>query len=140
MNVRKALPRGLWAAFLLSLSILLAACAARPAPGIGGRWTPVNRYQSQVQEIPLRPAYAFYATPMDRTLKGMLERWARDRHMKLAYEHGSDYTLHAPVADVRSDDLAAAVDRLNALYAAQGVAIAVEADRIVVRKSTGAVP
>lgn len=93
----------------------------------------MNRYQSQTQEIPLRPAYAFYPTPMDRTLKGMLERWARDMHMKLAYEHPSDFTLHAPVAELRTDDLHAAVRRLNALYAAQRVALAVQDDRIVVR-------
>ncbi|MFZ5657869.1 MAG: hypothetical protein ACOY37_12615 [Pseudomonadota bacterium] len=133
MNVRKASLRGLPAAFLLSFLVLLAGCAARPAPGIGGRWTPVNRYPAQAQEIPLRPAYAFYATPMDRTLKGMLERWARDRHMTLAYQHASDFTLHAPVAELRTDDLDAAVARLNALYAAQRVAVAVEGERIVVR-------
>lgn len=115
------------------LLVLVAGCAARPAPDIRGRWTPVNRYQAQTQEIPLRPAYAFYPTPMDRTLKGMLERWARDMRMKLAYEHASDFTLHAPVAEVRSDDLHAAIARLNALYAAQRIEIAVQDDRIVVR-------
>lgn len=124
--------------FLLSF-LVLAGCAARPAPGIGGRWKPVNRYPTQAQEIPLRPPYAFYATPMDRTLKSMLERWARDRRMTLAYEHPSDYTLHAPVAELRTDDLAAALARLNEIYAAQRIAITAEGERIVVR-SAGAAP
>lgn len=136
MNPRKALPRGRLAAFVLSSSVLaLAACAARPVPPIRGAWTPVNRYQSQTEEIPLRPAYAFYPTPMDRTLKGMLERWARDMRMTLTYGHPSDFTLHAPVADLRSDDLGAAVARLNELYAPQRVAVAVQDDRIVVRQA-----
>lgn len=132
MNVRKAPSRGLLAAVVPLLPFLLVACAARPAPGIAGRWKPVNLYQAQTQELPLRPAHAFYATPMDRTLKSMLERWAREMQLKLAYEHPSDFTLHAPVAQVRTDDLHAAVARLNQLYAAQRVAISVEGDRMVV--------
>jgi hypothetical protein len=75
---------------------------------------------------------------MDRTLKGMLERWARHMRMTLAYEHGSDYTLHAPVADIRTDDIHDAAERLSAIYAPQQVAIVVEGDRIVVRGATDA--
>lgn len=137
MNVRKAPSRGLLAVFILSLPIVLAGCAARSAPGISGRWKPVNRFQSQTQEIPLRPAYAFYATPMDRTLKSMLERWARDTRMTLAYEHGSDFTLHEPVAQLRSNDLPGAVEALNGIYASQQVAISLDGSRIVVRRSGG---
>lgn len=141
MNVRKALPRGPRAVIVPVLLVLVAGCAARPAPDIRGRWTPVNRYQSQTQEIPLRPAYAFYPTPMDRTLKGMLERWARDMRMGFAYEHPSDFTLHAPVSGLRTDDLHAALAQVNALYAAQRVLVAVESDRMVVRQTdAGAAP
>lgn len=134
MNVRKAPPRGLLAAVVPLLLVLLAACAARPAPGIDGRWRPVNLYQAQTQELPLRPAHAFYPTPMDRTLKSMLERWARDMRLQLAYEHPSDFTLHAPVAQIRTDDLQAAIVRLNQIYRAQQVAISLQGDRMVVRK------
>lgn len=138
MNVRKTPPRALRAAILLSSIVLLASCAARPAPDIRGRWTPVNHYPSQTQEIPLRAAYAFQAMPMDRTLKGMLERWARDRRMTLAYGHGSDFTLHAPVEHVRTDDLPSAAARLTSIYAPQRVVVSVDGDRIVVRDSTHA--
>lgn len=140
MNVPKALSRGSSAAIVPLLVVAIAGCAARPAPEIRGRWTPVNRYQAQTQEIPLRPARAFYSTPMDRTLKSMLERWARDMRMTLDYRHGSDFTLHAPVADVRTDDLAAAVAQLNRIYAAQRIAIAIEGDRIAVRPAAGDAP
>lgn len=132
------MPRALGAASLLLFIAALTACAARPAPDIRGRWTPVNRFAAAPQEIPLRPAYAFYATPMDRTLKALLTRWASDRRMQLDWEHGSDYTLHAPVAELRSDDLHAAIAQLNALYAAQRVAMAVEGDRIIVRGASAA--
>ncbi|TZF91492.1 hypothetical protein [Cognatilysobacter lacus] len=115
--------------------VLLAACASPPAPKVTGRWTPVNHYGDQPQVIPLRPAYVYYVAPVDRTLKGLLERWARDSRMTLDYRHDSDFTLYRPVADVHADDLHAAVGALVALYAAQQVAIDVEGDRIVVRRA-----
>lgn len=119
------------------MSIALAACAARPAPGISGRWTPVNRFPEQTHAIPLRAAYQFHATPLDRTLRTLLGRWARDMKMTLVYEHGSDFTLHAPVASLRTDDLHTAAASLGELYAAEQVAISIEADRIIVRHASG---
>ena len=118
------------------LLVLLAGCATPPAPDARGRWKPVNRYSETPLAIPLTPAYVYFAAPLDRTLKGLLERWARDGNMKLDYRHDADFTLHRPVADVRSDDLRDAVARLGALYAPQQVAIEVEGDRIVVRRAS----
>jgi hypothetical protein len=119
---------------LLACVLLATACAARPAADIRGRWTPVNRYLAQTQEIPLRQTYLYQATPLDRTLKSLLARWARDTRMQLVYEHGSDFTLHAPAAALRSDDLHAAVARLNDIYAPQHIAIVLQGDRIEVRR------
>lgn len=113
----------------------LAACATRPPPAVSGRWTPVNHYDEQSIALPLRPAYVYYATPVDRTLKGLLERWAHDGHMQLEYRHDTDFTLYRAVADVHSDDLRTALSQLSAIYAAQQVAIGVEGDRIVVRRA-----
>jgi hypothetical protein len=115
--------------------VVLASCATPPAPNVSGRWKPVNHYGDQPQAIALRPAYVYYAAPVDRTLKGLLERWARDSRMTLDYGHDADFTLYRPVADVHSDDLRAAVASLAALYAPQQVAIRVEGDRIVVRRA-----
>lgn len=117
---------------------MLASCATPPAPKVSGRWKPVNHYGEQPQAIPLRPAYMYYAAPVDRTLKGLLERWARDSRMTLEYRHDQDFTLYQPVADVHSDDLHAAVAALAALYASQQVAIEVAGDRIVVRRADAA--
>lgn len=137
MNQRKSLSRGA-SAVLILLILVGAGCATRPAPGIGGRWKPVNRFQEQTQALPLRPAYVFQATPMDRTLKSMLERWSRDQRMVLAYEHDADFTLHAPVAQLRSDDLPSAIAQLNAVYAPQQVNVSAEGSRIVVRRGAPA--
>lgn len=119
---------------------LLAACAARPAPDFRGRWQPVNRYAETTQEIPLQQAYLFQPAPMDRTLKTMLERWARDSKMALAYGHPSDFTLHAPVAGIQTADLHEALARLNAIYAPHGVVLELADNRLVVRRGDGATP
>lgn len=123
---------------LATLLLTLAACGPRPAPDIGGRWKAVNRFAEQTEEIPLRPAYVYQAAPMDRTLKTMLERWARDSKMALSWELPSDYTLHAPVADVRAASIEAAAVDLTRIYAPQQVQVSVEGNRLVVRRATTA--
>lgn len=118
---------------LVTIALAGTACGPRPAPDISGRWKAVNQYAEQTEEIPLQQAYVFQAAPLDRTLKTMLERWARDSRMQLVYGHGSDFTLHAPVARMRSTQLAQAAAELTSIYAPQRVVVTVDGKRIVVR-------
>jgi len=120
--------------------ILLAGCATPPAPGVSGRWTPVNHFAASPEAIPLHPTYEFYASPLDGTLKTMLARWALDSKMTLAYEDASDFTLYAPVARIRTADLRKATATLTALYAAEHITVAVDGNAIVVRPRSGQVP
>jgi hypothetical protein len=117
--------------------LILSSCATRPAPDFGGRWKTINRFSEETQAIPLQDAYLFYASPMDGTLKKMLERWAHDSDMVLTYRHPMDYTLYAAVADIRTPSLQEAVSQLNAAYASQQVSIGVSGGEIVVRISSG---
>lgn len=117
-------------------TVLLSSCASSPAPDFKGRWQPVNRFDSAPQAIALQPAYEYYAAPLDGSLKSMLERWAGDTGMSLSYQSSMDYTLYGPVAQVRSADLREAVAQVSAAYAAQGLAIDVERNSIVVRVAT----
>ena len=128
--MKQPLVAGIACSVVLSI---LAGCATQPAPGMSGRWKPVNRFDAAPQAIPLHPAYEFYASPLDRTLKTMLARWALDSKMALDYEAGSDFTLYVPVSGIRSSDLRVATTALTRLYAAEHVVIGVEADSIVVR-------
>ena len=121
----------------LALVALATGCATRPAPDFGGRWKPVNRFSEETQAIPLQDTYVFYASPMDRTLKAMLERWAKDNDMTLTYRHPMDYTLYSGVAEIRTPSLQEAVSQLNTAYAAQQVTIGVSGSEIVVRVSSG---
>jgi hypothetical protein len=115
--------------------IAVAGCATRPAPDIKGKWKAVNHYAETTEAIPLYQSYTFYSSPMDGTLKNMLTRWARDSRKTLSYLHPSDFTLYAPIADIRTSSLEQAISMLNAAYAAQGVSIAVDEKQIVVRSS-----
>lgn len=121
---------------LLFAAGLLSSCATPDAPDFRGRWRPVNKYADMPQAIPLQPAYLFQASPMDGTLKNLLARWAKDVRLSLSYLHPNDYTLHGPVAQIRTDDIHQAVGALSAAYATQGITIAVEPGQIVVRAAS----
>src|SRR3546814_1962549 len=80
-------------------------------------------YTTLFRSIPLYQTYVFYPSPMDRTLKSMLTRWAKDSKRTLSYLHSSDFTLYRDVAEIRTTDLEDAVSRLNSAYSAEGVTI-----------------
>lgn len=113
--------------------MVATGCASRPAPDFGGRWKAVNHYAAAAEEIPLYQAYVFYPSPMDGTLKSMLTRWAKDSKMTLSYLHPSDFTLHEPVARIRTSSLQEAAAQLTAAYAEQRVTILIDNSQIVVR-------
>ncbi len=118
---------------LVALVVSMTGCATRPAPDFKGHWKPVNRYAADTQEIPLYESYVFHPAPMDGTLKTMLMRWARDSKMSLSYLHSSDFTLHAPVAQIRTGNLQDAVSQLNAAYAGRSIVVSATQSQIVVR-------
>ena len=117
---------------------LLAACAAH-APDFGGRWREANAYADAPQEIPLQQAYVYTPSPMDGTLRNMLQRWTHDAGLRLQYEHRSDYTLYAAVARIRTPDLQQAASMVTQAYAPQRISVTVADGAVVVRPSqTGA--
>ena len=122
---------------LTAFTLGLTACAS-PAPDVAGRWKPVNRYAEVPQEIPLQQAYVFFVSPLDGTLKNTLARWARDSKMTLSYLHSSDFTLHSPVATIRTNSLRDALNQISAAYASQHVNVVAEENQIVVRLADGA--
>lgn len=116
--------------------MLVAGCATPQAADINGRWRPVNRFAEAPQAIPLQQAYIFQPSPADGTLKNMLTRWAKDGSLTLAYLHPNDYTLHAPIAQIRTGSLEDAAAALSAAYADQGVRVVVERPRIIVSQAS----
>ncbi|MFK2877515.1 hypothetical protein [Rhodanobacter hydrolyticus] len=119
-------------AMLLAIAAL-AGCGTPPAKNFSGPWKPVNHFQNAPTEIPLNPAYVFYASPMDETLKTMLARWAKDSGRELSYQLPFDVTLYQPVVGIRTTDVDSAVAQLNSIYAAQGVSVTASLRRIEVQ-------
>jgi hypothetical protein len=115
---------------LLLPALLLTGCGTPAAKDFGGRWSPVNRFQSSTTELPLDRPYTYYASPMDETLRSMLKRWTDDTGVALAYRLPSDYTLFAPVAKLHTSSLSEAAGQLSSIYAAQGVSVTVEGETL----------
>lgn len=130
-HVKKASSNRILGTLLLP-ALLLAGCGTPAAKDFGGRWKPVNRFQSSTTEIPLNRPYTYYAAPMDETLRNMLVRWTTDTGMTLVYRIPSDYTLFAPVTKVRTADVRQAATELSEIYAAQGVSVTVAGGRLQV--------
>lgn len=125
-------------AAVLLIILTLTACATPAAKDFGGRWKPVNHYQSAPTEIPLTKAYTFYAAPMDGTLKTMLTRWAKDSGWQLSYLLLSDFALYTPVSQLHTTDVQEAIAKLNTLYAQQDVLISADNRQILVRSASAA--
>lgn len=137
---KAVLTHALRGGFALPAFAVLTACGTPPPTDFYGDWRPVNRYHEATAEIPLSPAYLFHATPLDGTLKTMLERWARDTDLDLDYRLGSDFTLHQPVTRIRTADLRTAVAELSAIYAPQGVSVTANDNQILVQPAAATQP
>ena len=125
---------------LLCLGVVaLVGCAAPPAKDFGGRWRPVNQFQSAPERIQLQQPYVFYASPLDGTLKNMLARWAADTGMRLVYKLPYDYTLYTPVSGIRSGNISDAVAQLSSIYSGEHVVITT-VDREIIVETASAVP
>ena len=122
---------------VVGAALATSACAGREAREFSGRWAPVNTYAESTEAIPLRGAYVFQASPMDRTLRTLLARWARDSGAELDYRHPSDFTLHEPVGAVRAYSIAEALAQLDSSFGSHGVVMRMEGRRLVVAAGGG---
>ena len=121
--------------FVVAAALLVSGCATHPAPDFGGRWRPVNRFASAPAEIPLYSSYVYQASPMDGTLKTMLERWSRDSGRALDYRLASDFTLYGAVARIDTTNAQQAVIELTAAYAPQGISVSIDGNTIIVQNA-----
>lgn len=118
---------------LMLAPLFLGGCGTPAAKDFRGSWKPVNRFQSAPTEIPLDQPYTFYASPMDETLKTMLDRWSKDTGRTLSYKLDYDVTLYEPVADIHTADIQTAAAKLNEIYASQGVEVIAQPREILVQ-------
>lgn len=127
-------------AFLAVVAMsLLSACGTTPAPDFRGRWREVNTIDAEPRAIPLRPLHAFVVLPSDRTLRDVVDRWGREADRRVAFRAPMNYSVHLQATKISAASLDAALGQLASAYAAQGIAIALEGDAIVVT-APGGVP
>lgn len=117
----------------LAIACMLCGCATPPAPDIRGKWQSVNHYPDATQAIALQRAYVYRPTPMDHTLRTMLARWAADTGRTLDYAARDDYTLHAAVAMIQTNDPRRAAALLDDAFSVQRLAFAIDTSHIEVR-------
>jgi hypothetical protein len=132
--IKPDLLRTLCAAPLL---LSLAGCM-HAAKDFGGSWKPVNHFSEEPTEIPLARSYAYYASPMDGTLKTLLTRWSEDTGMVLSYLLTSDFTLYQPVSKIQTNDVRSAAAELTTIYAAEGVLVTINDKQILVGTAAAA--
>jgi len=137
---RTALINSLLRLGVVALAAAGVGCATPDAPDVQGRWRPLSQYAEVPQAIPLQQAYVYQVSPADGTLKTLLARWAKDAKVTLAYQHPNDYTLHAPVAQIRTTSLQQAAAALTSAYAQQGVRVDAMQSRIVVSQAQSEAP
>jgi hypothetical protein len=120
------LPRS--GSFLLVL-VLLAGCAAPPkADDFGDNWKPLNTLPETPVEIPLQEEVAmhrFQMLPTDTSLRGLLERWAKENGGVLEWQYPSDLTLVTALQEASDNNLQRALTVVRRTYTAQRLRVQV---------------
>jgi hypothetical protein len=120
------------------VSVFVAACGTKPAPDFRGRWRPINELDTTPRAIPLQPVQQFFVLPADRTLKDVVERWAKESGRRAAYRAPTNFSVHIDAAKVSASTLETAAAQLADAYRSQGIQISVEPRSIIVSASGAA--
>jgi len=140
MNFRNrfARPPGGWPTRRLVLPLvvasaaLLQACATPVAEDFGDNWQPLNTLSDVAQELPLAEevaAHRFQMLPTDTSLRGLLDRWARENGGELDWQYPSDLSLVAALSGEGDNNLQRALNVVRRVYAPQRVRVQVLSNR-----------
>lgn len=121
----------------LVVLLLATACGTTPAPDFRGKWREVNAIDAQPRAIPLRPLQRFNVLPSDRSLKDVLERWARESGRRVSYRAAMNYSVHLDATKVTATGLGGALEQLQRTYSAQAIGLKLQGGLIIV---TGGAP
>lgn len=122
-----------WALPLIG-ALLMQACATTPpiAGDFGDNWQPVNVLADTAMEIPLKEEVAmhrFQLLPTDTSLRGVLERWAKENGGMLDWQYPSDLTLVAALEQAADNNLQRALTVVRRTYSPQRLRVQVLANR-----------
>lgn len=114
---------------------LLQACAAPQAPDFADNWKPVNTFQEVAVEIPLKEEgelHKFQMLPTDSTLRGLMQRWAKESGGELDWQYPSDLSLVATLQNVKDNNFQKALQAVRRSYAEKKLRIQVLSNKNVV--------
>lgn len=111
--------------------LLLQACAATPpmADDFGDNWKPVNVVAETPVAIPLKEQLAmhrFQLLPTDTSLRGMLDRWAKENGGVLDWQYPGDLTLVSDLDQAVDNNLQRALTVVRRSYATQRLRVQVQ--------------
>lgn len=119
----------------LTAMLALQACTTPPKPPeFGDDWKPVNVLADTPMQIPLKEEEALWRyqmLPTDATLRGMLERWAKEYGGQLDWQYPTDLTLVAPLREVKDNNLQKALNAVRRSYVDQKLRVLILTNKTV---------
>lgn len=109
--------------FTLISMILLAniGCTANEVPDYPKNWRPMNELADTTQVIPLKKQHIYRVTPLDTTVKGLLNRWGEEAKMPVVYNSDYDFTVFKPLLQIQTENIEEALAQLSQLYESQNI-------------------
>lgn len=117
---------------LISVILLTnTGCTTHKVPDFPQNWRPLNELPATTQAIPLNIAHVYRITPLDVTVKGLLNRWGEEAKMPVVYNSAYDFTVFKPLLQIQAEKLEEALAQLSQLYEAQNIVFRVQ-DGVIV--------
>lgn len=100
---------------VLFLSVYGCSTVPEP-PDFSNDWNSVNGYTEEIVPIQMYHPYEYKALEIDRTLKVLLARWAKDTFYTSSYNFCFNYTLPKEVRNIKEGNLSQAIEKLSEIY------------------------
>lgn len=119
---------------LTLISVILLAnigCTTNKVPDFPKNWRPMNELAETTQAIPLNKQHVYRVTPLDTTVKELLDRWGEEAKMPVVYNSAYDFTVFKPLLQIQTVNIEEALAQLSQLYEAQNIVFRVQ-DGVIV--------
>lgn len=133
----KLLPLAMISGVLL---VTLGCSTNSKAPDFPKKWQPMNKVAESTKVIALKVQHTYHITPLDTTVKGVLERWGTEAKMPVVYDSARDFTIFKPLLQIKTEKLEEALAQLSHFYEAQNIAFRVQDGVIIAYDKQNVVP
>ncbi|XXQ67832.1 hypothetical protein ACKLNO_09450 [Neisseriaceae bacterium B1] len=109
----------------------LGCSITNKVPDFPKNWRPINELPEVTQVIPLNRPHVYRVTPLDATVKGLLNRWGEEAKMPIVYDSAYDFTVFKSLLQIQTENLEEALVQLSQFYEAQNIVFRVQ-DGVIV--------